>query len=141
MWETPIHMASASPKIIATAIGRRKTSIASVRLALGTGEMTVNGKPISQYFPGLVAKTRYLLPFTAAAVTKYTASIKVHGGGLFGQLDAVVLGLSRALVTASDKLKSPLRQAGLLTRDSRTRQRRMIGMGGKSRRKRQSPKR
>ena len=134
-------MASTSPKIIATAIGRRKTSVASVRLFSGTGEMTVNGKPISQYFSGLVAKTRYLLPFTTSAVTKYTASIKVHGGGLFGQLDAAVLGLSRALAAANAKLKSPLRQAGLLTRDSRTRQRRMIGMGGKSRRKRQSPKR
>ena len=128
-------------KIIAAAIGRRKTSVASVRLFSGTGEMTVNGKPISQYFPGPVAKTRYLLPFVTSAVSKYTASIKVHGGGLYGQLDAAVLGLSRALVAAGDKFKSPLRQAGLLTRDSRTRQRRMIGMGGKSRRKRQSPKR
>ena len=139
-------MANTSPnrkidKIIASAIGRRKTSIASVRLLSGTTEMTVNGKPISQYFPGAVAKNRYSQPFVAAGVTKYTATAKAHGGGIFGQLDAVVLGLSRALVTASEKLKSPLRQAGLLTRDSRKRQRRMIGMGGKSRRKRQSPKR
>ncbi len=134
-------MPSTSNKIIATAIGRRKTSIASVRLLSGSAEMTVNGKPISQYFPGSVAKHRYSQPFIAAGVTKYTATAKVHGGGIFGQLDAVVLGLSRALVTASEKLKSPLRQAGLLTRDSRKRQRRMIGMGGKSRRKRQSPKR
>lgn len=134
-------MASTSNKIIATAIGRRKTSIASVRLLSGSGEMTVNGKPISQYFTSQIARVRYLLPFTTSAITKYTASIKVHGGGISGQLDAAVLGLSRALATASAKLKSPLRQAGLLTRDSRTRQRRMIGMGGKSRRKRQSPKR
>ena len=134
-------MASTSPKIIATTIGRRKTSVASVRLFSGTAEMTVNGKPISQYFPGLVAKTRYLLPFITSAVTKYTASIKVHGGGLFGQLDAVVLGLVRALVTATAKFKPALRLAGLLTRDPRERQRRMVGMGGKSRRKKQSPKR
>ena len=95
-------MPSTSNKIIATAIGRRKTSIASVRLLSGSAEMTVNGKPISQYFPGSVAKHRYSQPFIAAGVTKYTATAKVHGGGIFGQLDAVVLGLSRALVTASE---------------------------------------
>ena len=134
-------MASTSSKILASALGRRRTSAASVRLLSGNSEMTVNDKPISQYFPGVVAKARYSQPFTAAGVTKYTASIRVSGGGSSGQLDAAVLGLSRALVLASEKLKSPLRTAGLLTRDPRKRQRRMIGMGGKARRKRQSPKR
>ena len=134
-------MSSTSSKILASALGRRRTSAASVRLLSGNSEMTVNDKPISQYFPGVVAKARYSQPFTAAGVTKYTASIRVSGGGSSGQLDAAVLGLSRALVLVSEKLKSPLRTAGLLTRDPRKRQRRMIGMGGKARRKRQSPKR
>lgn len=129
-------------KIIASAIGRRKEAIASVRLMAGSGEITVNGKPISQYFHGLVAASRYLAPFKVAGVEgKYTASVKVHGGGPNGQLDALVLGLSRCLVSHKAAHKSALRAASLMTRDPRARQRRMVGMGGKSRRKKQSPKR
>lgn len=132
---------SSKPKIIAAAIGRRKVSVASVRLTADAGEIVVNGKPAAQYFPGAAAKTRYEKPFAVAGVTKYGASVKVIGGGQVGQLDATILGISRALVVVSEKNKPVLRQAGLLTRDSRKRQRRMVGMGGKSRRKRQSPKR
>jgi small subunit ribosomal protein S9 len=135
-------MPESKVKIISHTIGRRKEAIASVRLFSGKSEITVNGKPISVYFPGLVAKTRYEKPFKILDLgDKYTASVKVHGGGPMGQLDAVVLGLSRALVKVKNDFKKPLRSAGLLTRDSRTRQRRMVGMGGKSRRKKQSPKR
>ncbi|MEK7101373.1 MAG: 30S ribosomal protein S9 [Patescibacteria group bacterium] len=136
-------MASTSnPKLISTAVGRRKTSVAFVRMYSNKEESTVNGKPISQYFPGVIAKTQLQLPFQAVEVTgKYSASVKVSGGGPRGQLDAVVLGLARALVVANAKFKPALRLAGLLTRDPRERQRRMVGTGGKSRRKKQSPKR
>ena len=136
-------MASTSnPKLISTAIGRRKTSVASVRLFSGKGETTVNGKLISQYFPGVIAQTHLQLPFQTVEVSgKYSASVKVSGGRPRGQLDAVVLGLARALVAANAKFKPALRLAGLLTRDPRERQRRMVGMGGKSRRRKQSPKR
>lgn len=129
-------------KVLATGVGRRKTSVASVRIMSGSGEITVNGKPVAQYFPGDISKTRYQSPFEVAGVAKkYSVSAKVFGGGYEGQLDSLVLGISRGLVEINDKFKTLLRNAGLLTRDSRKRQRRMIGMGGKSRRKRQSPKR
>lgn len=128
-------------KIVSQAIGRRKRAIASVRLIPGTGEITVNGKTSLAYFPDPLAAKRLMLPFATASATKYSATVKVHGGGLAGQLDAVVLGLSRALVLAKDAFKSSLRNANLLTRDPRRRQRRMVGMGGKSRRRKQSPKR
>lgn len=135
-------MASTSNKVLSTGLGRRKSSRASVRLYSGRGEITVNGKAISAFFPGLIYKTRYEQPFSVTeTANKYHATVKVSGGGTTGQLDSVVLGLARALVAANAKFKPTLRTAGLLTRDSRTRQRRMIGMGGKSRRKRQSPKR
>ena len=134
-------MTEAKIKIISQAIGRRKLAIASVRLIPGNGEITVNGKPSSTYFPGLLAAKRLSLPFTTTSTSKYSATVKVHGGGLVGQLDAVVLGLARALVSAKESFKSSLRDANLLTRDPRARQRRMVGMGGKSRRRKQSPKR
>ena len=76
------------------------------------------------------------------AIGKYTFTVKVSGGGTNSQLDALVLGMSRALVIFdSEKHRSTLRKKGFLTRDARVRERRKIGMGGKSRRKRQSPKR
>lgn len=135
-------MPSTSPKLIATSSGRRKTSKASVRLYSGSGGITVNGKPVDQYFPGSTAKIRYQLPFiTTDTLKKYSATVVVAGGGYNGQLDAMVLGLSKCLVIVKADHKPILRQNNLLTRDSRKRQRRMIGMGGKSRRKKQSPKR
>lgn len=135
-------MAETKTKIIAGSIGRRREAIASIRLFKGDAQVVVNGKPISVYFPGLEAQNRYELPLkTVDLENKYTATIMVHGGGKSGQLDAVVLGLARAIIQVKKEYIKPLRDAGLLTRDSRTRQRRMVGMGGKSRRKKQSPKR
>jgi small subunit ribosomal protein S9 len=133
---------NSKPKIISSAVGRRREAIASVRLISSTAEMTVNDLPVSVYFPGIEAKLRYELPFaTVSLPDKFSATAMVHGGGKNGQLDALVLGLSRALADYKAEFKKPLRDAGLLTRDPRTRQRRMVGMGGKSRRKKQSPKR
>lgn len=134
-------MPSTVSKIHATAVGRRKTASASVRLVAGDGSITVNGIPAEKYFPGVLAKSRYELPFKTVEVGKYSVTAKVAGGGSNGQLDAVVLGISRALLKIKESFRPVLRQAGLLTRDPRERQRRMVGMGGKSRRKKQSPKR
>ena len=134
-------MSESKPKIISKGIGRRKSAIASVRLVSGDGSLLVNDKPATEYFPGLLAQGKYEKPFSVLSLKKYSATVKVHGGGPAGQLDAVVLGLSRALSEIKPDFKTALRQAGLLTRDPRERQRRMVGMGGKSRRKKQSPKR
>lgn len=122
--------------------GRRKTAVARVRLFKKAGETLVNNLPIAQYFPGVIAQKVYQEPFILCNVLdKYHATIKVVGSGKYGQIDAVVHGLSRALTLANPDFRPALKKRGLLTRDPRTRQRRMIGTGGKSRRKKQSPKR
>lgn len=127
-------------KIIASAIGRRKVAIASVRLFTGKGEIIVNGKPAKTYFPGTTSQTRLNLPFKTVDQT-WDVEIKTHGGGYESQLDASVLGIARAIVEAKADFRKALRDANLMIRDPRERQRRMVGMGGKSRRKKQSPKR
>ena len=125
------------------AIGRRKSASARVRLFKGKGENIVNGQPIEKYFSGLVNKVGWTLPFKLVdAFDKYYVTVKVEGGGINGQLDATVHGISRAFAKAnSEKFRAPLKRVGLLTRDARIRERRKVGTGGKARRKKQSPKR
>lgn len=135
-------MSEAKPRVFATAVGRRKTSIARVRLISGDGSIAVNGQPVETYFPSQIARSRYRLPFDLTQTRKkYTAVVKVSGGGKEGQLTALVLGISRALVKIKEDHKAILKKERLLTRDPRQRQRRMVGTGGKARRKKQSPKR
>jgi len=125
------------------ATGRRKTSVARIRLYQKPGDIVVNGQPIKNYFPGTTAQSLYLEPFhTTNTLDKLSATIKVQGGGKTGQLGAVIHGLSRAL----DKLDrethhTTLKKKGFLTRDPRMRERRKVGTGGKARRRKQSPKR
>lgn len=125
------------------AVGKRRNSSARVRLFKGKGEDMVNGKVVSEYFPGAISAALWAKPFTICEVQgKYYVTVKVLGGGKQGQLDAVVQGIAKALATSDkDKFRASLKKAGLLTRDARIRQRRNVGMGGKSRRKKQSPKR
>lgn len=128
------------------AVGRRKESVARIRLYVEgerIGQIVVNDKPIETYFGLSFQKVFYTKPFVVTdTVGKFGATIKVAGGGKSGQLEAIVHGLSRALEKYDGENYRPLlKKHGLLTRDSRVRQRRMVGMGGKSRRKRQSPKR
>jgi len=125
------------------AIGRRKSSSARVRLYKGKKESLVNGELIGKYFPGAVMRAKWEKPFILTkTLSNYYVTVKVVGGGKMGQLDATVLGISRALnLLDRDKFRPPLKKAGLLTRDARVRERRMVGKGGKARRKKQSPKR
>ena len=125
------------------AVGRRRSASARIRLYRGKGENTVNGKLMSEYFPGNLNKDKWTKPFKITETTdKYYVSAKVVGGGKNGQLDAVVCGIARALAKEKeDKYRVPLKRAGLLTRDSRVRERRKVGTGGRARRKKQSPKR
>ena len=124
-------------------VGRRKESSARVRLFHGKGENTVNNMPATKYFEGDVMQKMLAKPFGATETSdKYYFSARVTGGGKEGQLSAVILALSRSLVKVSpEKNRIVLRKSSLLTRDSRTRERRMVGMGGKARRQKQSPKR
>lgn len=138
------------------AIGRRKTASARVRLyvvsdgsatILGTavekGAIVVNGRTVENYFPGEVSKKLYQEPFrTTNTMNRFATSIKVRGGGLNGQLDAVIHGISRALEKVDkDKFRPILKKRGFMTRDPRAKQRRKAGFAGKSRARKQSPKR
>ena len=125
------------------AVGRRRTANARVRLFRGKGETLVNDKPIAEYFPGKVAEVAYSKPFqVTSTLGKYFATIKVVGSGKNSQLGAVIQGLARVLDKENTKLyHSDLKKHGLLTRDSRRRECRKPGLGGKARRKKQSPKR
>lgn len=99
------------------AIGRRKRATAQVRLFEGKGEFLVNEKPIEKYFPSVEEKTLYNEPFRLTQTEgKFHGTVRVSGGGKSGQLGAIVLGFSRALVLFDEKLRKSLRDVGLLTR-------------------------
>lgn len=102
------------------AVGRRKRATATVRLFEDGGSLLINDKPIEEYFLGGAAKMVYSEPFSVTRTEgKFSATVKVFGGGKSGQLGAVVLGFARALVVFDERHRKPLRGAGLLTRDSR----------------------
>lgn len=124
-------------------VGRRKVATARVRIFEGTGDFVVNGRIVGEYFATVPsAQLRYLEAFEVTGTKgKFAVSAKVSGSGPSAQLDAVVHGLSRALVKYNGEYRNLLKAAGLLTRDDRMKETRKIGMGGKARRKRQSPKR
>lgn len=125
------------------AVGRRKVATARVRLYAKKGDLTVNGQPITSYFPGPIAEKKYLEPLQITGTdTKFSFSAKVEGSGKHAQLGAVIHGLSRALAKHNpDDFRIPLKKRGLLTRDPRMKETRKVGTGGKARRKKSSPKR
>lgn len=140
---TPVKKgAIAMPKEFFSAVGRRKTAVARVRLWAGKQEIVVNGKPISVYFKGDTFKKIFQSPFLSTnTLGQYTGSIKIEGSGLMGQVDAFVHGVARALAKANPELHPVLRAQGMLTRDSRMKETRKPGQGGRARSKKQSPKR
>lgn len=136
-------MPKTSSKKYTYAVGRRKSSVATVKLFKGKDSSTVNGKSIKKYFSHSSHKFFYHRPFVVTDTDgKFYFQARIKGGGLVGQTQALSLALARALNKLNpDKFKPLLRPAGLLTVDARVRQRRMVGTGGKARRKKQSPKR
>ncbi len=111
--------------------GRRKTSIARVRLSVGSGKMTVNGREMEAFFH--VEKDRRTASQPLKLIksnTKYDVSATVIGGGTTGQAGAVKLGVARALVKADGSLEKPLRDKGMLTRDPRMKERKKYGRKG-----------
>jgi small subunit ribosomal protein S9 len=125
------------------AVGRRKTATARVRLYKVSGDFIVNDMAAGQYFRGVShAPVIYNRPFDLTETKgNYGLSVIVKGSGIEAQLEAMVHGISRALVMLDASFRLPLKQAGLMTRDDRMKETRKIGTGGKARRKRQSPKR
>ena len=111
------------------AIGKRKEAVARVRLFPGTGAIIVNGKPMNEAFPLRTLQQAILEPFATTGLSNnYSASVKVAGGGISGQAQAIRHGISRALLVANEELKPVLRKAGLLTRDARIKERKKYGL-------------
>jgi small subunit ribosomal protein S9 len=109
--------------------GRRKTSVARVRLLPGDGSIVVNGKPAEEYFGGTTGLVTVRQPFRVTETDgRYSASILVAGGGFSGQAGAIRHGIARALVNAHPDARSVLREAGLLTRDPRAKERKKYGL-------------
>lgn len=108
--------------------GRRKRSVARVILVPGTGKITVNEKPIEEYFPRETLRMILNQPFQVAGVVgKYDAFISVSGGGLSGQAGAVRHGIARALANLNPDFRAKLKKEGLLTRDPREVERKKYG--------------
>ncbi|CAN5705942.1 30S ribosomal protein S9 [soil metagenome] len=110
--------------------GRRKTSVARVRLMTGEGEVVVNGRSLEDHFGNAVSLPEMMLPFRVTGTEgRYNAMIKVEGGGYQGQAGAIRHGIARALLQSDpDGARAPLRQAGLLTRDPRMKERKKYGL-------------
>ncbi len=109
--------------------GRRKAAIAQVRLLPGNGAIIVNGIPYEERFSRLLHRQIIVKPLLVTeSIDKYNVMVKVAGGGISGQGDAISLGIARALVRANESLKPLLRGNGLLTRDARVKERKKVGL-------------
>ena len=109
--------------------GRRKSSVAQVRLLPGGGAIIVNGTPYEELFTRLAHRETIASPLVLTeTMDKYSVMVKVAGGGISGQSGAIAHGIARALVEADNSLKPVLRQNGLLTRDSRVKERKKPGL-------------
>ena len=110
--------------------GRRKTSVARVRLLTGEGEVVVNGRSLEEHFGNAVNESDVRLPFRVTGTEgRFNVMIKVEGGGVTGQAGAIRHGIARALLELDPEgHRLPLRQAGLLTRDPRMKERKKYGL-------------
>ena len=112
-------------------LGRRKKAIARVRLKTGSGAVVVNGRPVESYFPTPASMKAACAPIAATDnAGTYDVFCNVNGGGLTGQSEAVSLGIARALKTIQPTTFETLREQGLLTRDSRAKERKKYGRRG-----------
>jgi small subunit ribosomal protein S9 len=123
---------SGRPAVVAPtgATGRRKEAVARVRLVPGSGQWTINGRTLIDYFPNKVHQQIVSEPFAAAAVTgSYDVIARIHGGGITGQAGALRLGVARALNAVDAEASRPaLKKAGMLTRDARVKERKKAGL-------------
>jgi small subunit ribosomal protein S9 len=107
-------------KPLAQTVGRRKESVARVRLRDGTGRVTLNGRALEDYFPTMAMRIRVMEPLQVVQVQgRYDVEATLEGGGVNGQADALRLGIARALIEVDPDLRPTLKKAGLLTRDAR----------------------
>ena len=107
-------------KPLVQATGRRKASVARVRFRDGSGQLTLNKRPLEDYFPTMAARMRVMEPLQLTETQgRYDIDATLHGGGTTGQMDALRLGIARALIYLDPELRPILKKAGMLTRDSR----------------------
>jgi len=113
------------------ATGRRKTSVARIRMTAGTGKIDINGRNFEDYFPSVPLQNIVLQPLqTAKMVNTYDLYINASGGGVVGQAGAARLAISRALIQADANLRGGLKSEGLLRRDPRMKERKKSGQPG-----------
>jgi small subunit ribosomal protein S9 len=111
--------------------GRRKTAVARVRLAVGSGKIVINGRPFEAYFPTDTLRTLATAPLAVTeSVAKYDIRVNIDGGGPTGQAGAMRHGIARALLHVDVALRPTLKTAGFLTRDPRMRERKKYGQPG-----------
>jgi small subunit ribosomal protein S9 len=126
------HGPSGRPAVVApaAATGRRKEAVARVRIMPGSGQWTINGRSLDDYFPNKVHQQLVSEPFAAAVVSgSYDVIARIHGGGVTGQAGALRLGVARALnAVDAEASRAALKKAGLLTRDARIKERKKAGL-------------
>lgn len=116
-------------KPLVQATGRRKESVARVRLREGSGQVTLNGKALERYFPSMATRLRVMEPLQITQTNgRYDIDAVLTGGGTTGQADALRMGIARALSELDPELRPTLKKAGLLTRDSRKVERKKYGL-------------
>ena len=124
-------MSTATDSETFTAVGRRKTSVARIRLSRGEGKVTVNGKPLDKYFFTEMLAKRAARPLEVTELSEQVeATLLVEGGGIVGQAGAVSHALARALQKLDPELRTALKQSGLITRDPRMKERKKSGQPG-----------
>jgi len=116
--------------ILSNRTGRRKTAVARVRILPGKSKVLINGKDYKLYFGRVVDQKLIEQPFEIINTFEYEVNVNVKGGGLTGQAGAIRHGVSRALVEINEDFKLPLKKAGMLTRDSREKERKKYGLRG-----------
>lgn len=116
-------------KVQYQATGRRKSSVARVRMVPGTGKFVINDRNFAEYIPSAAVRLDVLQPLNITQTsTQYDIYVNVCGGGISGQAGAIRLGISRALLLVSPDFRSSLKKAGLLTRDPRATERKKYGL-------------
>ena len=117
------------PKPLTQSTGRRKEAVARVRLRLGTGVITVNKRPIENYFPSETHRMIVTEPLRLTTLNEtYDVDATMDGGGVSGQAGALRLGIARGLVELDEELRSTLKRAGFLTRDAREKESKKYGL-------------
>jgi small subunit ribosomal protein S9 len=120
-----------SSNAVTNGLGRRKSAVARVRIQPGAGGFLVNGRPVDEFFRTIQSQKRVRAPLQVTETTQgYDIAVNVQGGGPAGQADAVVLGIARALKKINPGFDDVLRANGLLTRDSRMKERKKYGRRG-----------